>query len=279
MKKAIHGKTIYRSNLATDIRVAQECGYCGIEIVVSKLYAYLEQGNTTDDLKTILKKHNVVPVSINDIAHVETEDSKKLDEILHKTETLSNIAKEIDCPTIQLVPLLSLAGRPWKEIVNITSRNIRKIADVGRRFNVSFQMEPVAWSPIHSLSKCLQIIHAAEADNVAMVIDFWHLWSGGETSPEEVAKLNKSMIFNIHFCDGKKAPRDTVWDETVLRGYYPGEGDIPLHDWVNAVKSTQYDGFWSCELISAKHWEDDIKEVAVKMSNAMDDYIFAGKHV
>jgi len=273
-KKAIHGKTIYRSNLATDIRVAHDCGFGAIEIVASKLYSFLEQGNSTNDLNRILNNYQITPVCINDIAHVETDDPIKLEEILKETEFLSKVAKEINCPTIQLVPLLALEGRPWQEIVRITGQNVGKIGAIGEKYGIGFQMEPVAWSPIHSLSKCLEMIEIAGEDNIRMVVDFWHLWAGGETSPEEVAKLDKSMIYNIHFCDGKKQPRDTQWDETILRGYYPGEGDIPISEWVDAVKSTGYDGYWSCELVSAKHWEDDVFEVASTMSKALDIYIF-----
>ena len=273
-KKGIHGKTIYKSNLATDIRVAHDCGFSAIEIVASKLYSYLEQGNTTTDLNKILNHYQVVPVCINDICHVETDDAKKLDEILRETDYLSSVAKEINCPTIQLVPLLALEGRPWNEVVHITGQNVGKIGAIGKKYGVRFQMEPVAWSPIHSLSKCLAMIDVAGEENVGMVVDFWHLWAGGETSPDEVAKLNKSNIYNIHFCDGKKQPRDTQWDETILRGYYPGDGDIPISKWVDAVKATGYDGFWSCELVSAKHWEDDVFEVASTMSKALDKYIF-----
>jgi len=273
-KKAIHGKTIYKSNLATDIRVAHECGFSAIEIVASKLYSFLEQGNTTSDLNKIFDRFNVVPVCINDIAHVETDDANKLDEILKETEYLSKVAKEINCQTIQLVPLLALEGRPWEEIVQITGENVGKIGAIGKKYGIGFQMEPVAWSPIHSLSKCLEMIDVAGEENVRMVVDFWHLWAGAETSPEEVAKLDNSMIYNIHFCDGKRQPRDTQWDETLLRGYYPGEGDIPITEWVDAVKATGYEGYWSCELVSAKHWEDDVFDVASTMSKAMDKFIF-----
>jgi sugar phosphate isomerase/epimerase len=273
IKKAIHGKTIFKSNLATDIRVAHESGFSGIEIVDSKLYSFLEQGNTTDDLNKILKEYQVEAVCINDIAHVETDDANQLDEILKATEYLSKVAKEINCPTIQLVPLLAFEGRPWEEIVNITGKNVGKIGAIGEQFGIGFQMEPVAWSPINSLSKCLEMIEVADQDNVAMVVDFWHLWAGGETIPDEVAELDPAMIYNIHFCDGKRQPRDTEWDETILRGYYPGEGDIPMRDWVDAVKATGYNGYWSCELVSAKHWEDDVFVVASTMSKAMDEYI------
>lgn len=273
-KKAIHGKTIYKSNLATDIRVAHECGFGAIEIVASKLYSFLEQGNTTNDLNNILNRFDIVPVCINDIAHVETDDAAKLDEILKETDSLSRMAKEINCSTIQLVPLLALEGRPWEDIAQITGENVGKIGAIGKKYGVRFQMEPVAWSPIHSLSKCLEMVDIAGQENVGMVVDFWHLWAGGETSPDEVAKLDTSMIYNIHFCDGKKQPRDTQWDETLLRGYYPGEGDIPMSEWVDAVKATGYAGYWSCELVSAKHWEDDVFEVASTMSKSMDTYIF-----
>jgi sugar phosphate isomerase/epimerase len=273
-KKAIHGKTIYKSNLATDIRVAHDSGFGAIEIVASKLYSFLEQGKTTNDLNKILNHYQVVPVCINDIAHVETDDANKLDEILRETEFLSKIAKEINCPTIQLVPLLALEGRPWETIVQITGQNVGKIGAIGKEYGINFQMEPVAWSPIHSLSKCLEMIDIAGEDNIGMVVDFWHLWAGGETSPDEVAKLDKSMIYNIHFCDGKRQPRDTQWDETILRGYYPGDGDIPIPEWVDAVKATGYDGYWSCELVGANYWEDDVFDVASTMSKAMDKYIF-----
>ncbi len=272
IQKALHGKTIYKSNLATDIRIAGECGFHGMEIVASKLYSFLEQ-RSIEELKSLLKKYAIQPVCINDICHVETPDAKRLEELLEETDTLSRISNEIGCSTIQLVPLLALEGRPWDEIVAITGENVGKIGKTGAKHGVRFQMEPVAWSPIHSLSKCLEMIDVAGVDNVGMVVDFWHLWSGGETAPEEVAKLDKNMIYNIHFCDGKKQPRDTKWDETILRGYYPGDGDIPLRDWVNAVKATGYDGFWSCELVSAKHWEMDVLKVAQNMKRHMDSYI------
>lgn len=272
MKKAIHSKSIYRSNLATDMKVAKESGFQYMEIVATKIVSYLEQF-TIEDLKNLLKENSIIPASINDIAHVERTELEEIERMLKEAEYFSSIAKAIGCPTIQLVPVCALEGRPWEEILKITSDNIRRICDIGSKYGVRFQLEPVAWSPIHSLSQSLELIKLVDRDNLGMVIDFWHLWSGGETVPEEVAKLDKSQIYNIHFCDGKKQAKGTLCDETILRGVYPGEGDIPLKDWVDAVKMTGYDGVWACELISAKHWECNVFEVASVLSKKMDEYI------
>ena len=94
----------------------------------------------------------------------------------------------------------------------------------------------------------------ADRKNVGMVIDFWHLWAGRETTPDDVAQLDKAMIYGIHFCDGKAIPKRGKWTEEGCRGYLPGEGDIPVAEWVAAVKATGYNGSWSSELLSPKHW-------------------------
>ena len=273
MKKALHTKTVYGCNLATALAIAEDTGFSAVEIVAEKLYSYLRQGNTPKDLKNLLLKHSLEAVCINDICHVDREDEAAKVKMTEEAWLLSSTAKEIGCKAIQLVPLCSLAGKDWADIRRITADNIRMIADIGSRFGVGFQLEPVAWSPINSLNKSLDLINAVERDNLRMVIDFWHLWSAGDTTPDEVSKLSKDQIYNIHFCDGKTQSLGTVWDETILRGYYPGKGDIPLAEWVAAVKATGYDEFWSCELISSRHWEMNATEVANTMSKYMDTYI------
>ena len=155
----------------------------------------------------------------------------------------------------------------------LTARNVAGIADIGKRHGVRMQLEPIAWSPIHSLKQSLQLIAAAGRDNVGMVIDFWHLWAGGETTPDEVAALPGSMIYGVHFCDGMRHVEGTEWDEPALRGYLPGEGKLDIKTWVQAVKATGFDGVWSSELLSPKHWEWDLWEIARETKARMEQYI------
>jgi sugar phosphate isomerase/epimerase len=274
MKKAIHTKSIFRSNLATDLRIAKESGFGAIEIVGSKLDSFLESGFTTKDLDRMLKENALKAISINDICHIESPRPEALEKMLEKARIYSSAAEEIGCPSIQLVPLVELNDRPWKEILEITSNNVKKICEIGAEHGVGFQLEAVAWSPFNSLSKGLELIDAVGMDNLGMVVDTWHFWAGGETKIEEVAKMDPNLIYNIHYCDGKKQPRDTEWDETKLRGYYFGEGDIPLEEYTEAIKSTGYDGWWSVELVSSKHWEMDVFDVAERLSKDMDKYIY-----
>ena len=269
----MHGLSTMHSNMRTDIRVARETGFDGLEIIELKLLRYLDQGFQASDLLPLFKQYDVKPVCINAQKDVERVEPSARAALMKEAERLCAAAQVLGCPTIQLVPFCGLAGRPWDEVVALTARNVADIADIGKRYGVRFQLEPIAWSPIHSLKHSLMVLETAQRDNVGMVVDFWHLWAGGETTPDDVAKLDKSLIYGVHFCDGVKHQPGTEWVEVDLRGFLPGEGRIPISEWVAAVKSTGFDGVWSSELLSPKHWEWDVAEIARETRALMAKYI------
>lgn len=110
-------------------------------------------------------------------------------------------------------------------------------------------------SSISSDTQSLYPIIRSGKDNLGVVVDFWHLPAGGGTTPAEVAQMDKNLIYGVHFCDGRAAYPDETWDECVQRNYAPGEGDVDIAAWVAAVKASGYDGVWSPELLSPRHWE------------------------
>jgi sugar phosphate isomerase/epimerase len=269
----MHGLTTMHCNVRTEIRTAREAGYDALEMLAGKVFRYLDAGLKAEDLIPLFEKYSIQPIMINALQGIERIEPKEREELLDEAERLCTFAEILGCPTIQIVPLAGLAGRPWSEILRLTARNVADIADIGKRHGVRFQLEVVAWSPIHSLSQGLQVIEEAGRDNVGMVIDFWHLSAGEATTPDEVAALDRSQIYGVHFCDGILHTPGTEWDELALRSYLPGEGTIPIKEWVAAVKATGFDGVWSSELVSPKHWEWDLLELAIKSRELMEQYI------
>lgn len=185
----------------------------------------------------------------------------------------AGIAEEIGCGRIQVCPLCDLEGLPLRKIIENTAHNIRMLADIAAPHGVSLQIETVAWSPIHSLRLGRELIEEAERRNLGITIDFWHLWAAGETTPEELAEFDPRWMGNVHFCDGLKPDAGMPWDENVQRGVLPGEGEIPLQEWVDAVTASGFHGAWSYELISAKHWVCDSIALARQLCQGMRRYL------
>ena len=269
----MHGITTMFSNVVTDIRIAKEAGYEALEINLDKLLRFLKTGFKIEELRKIFSEYDIKPVGINTIKNIEVVDSKKYKKLLKKVEFICRVAKELSCPVIQLVPLCDLEGRSWNEVVKLTAKNISEIADIGKNYRIRFQVEFVSWSPIYSLSKIIEVIESVGKENIGIVLDTWHLYAGEGTTPEEIAKLDKSLIHSVHISDGFLHKKGTKFIETELRGYMLGEGNVPIREYLEAIKSTGFDGVYSPEIYSPRHWEWDFLTVAKESRKLMEEYL------
>ncbi len=273
MKYALHGMCTLYSNILSDIHTAQKAGYQGLEIHTEKLCRYIHAGFSPSDFKSALDKAGIKPVAIDIIGNVEASATEAKKELLQQAETLCFWAKEIGAPTIQLNAFNGLDAFSVQNNIALIAQNIRQIADMGKDYGIRFQYEGAAWTPIASLTDCLRLVDAVNRDNFGLVLDFWHLWACRGTQPQDIAKIDKNLIYNVHISDGKRPALDEAWvDECKLRGFILGEGDIPLDEWISAVIDTGYTGYYSAEFLNEQLWERDHLEIATTMLNAMKNY-------
>lgn len=272
MLKSLHLNSVKYLNLRTSFRLAHECGFNAVEISVPKLRNYLAIGNKPADVVSMLQEYKLTPVCVNDIFGVESMRPEERARIFSEMEYLAPITQAIDCKTLQVCPLTELSELSWPEARRMTAKNIRKLAEMAAPYGVRIQLETMAWAPIHSLALGLEVLDEVGLPNTGISIDTWHFYAGGETTPDDVAKMDKALMCNIHFCDGRQPYAGEAWDEEVQRAYYPGEGDIPLKEYADAIRATGYTGPWSIELISRKHWEEDSRVVAQKLYAGLSEY-------
>lgn len=270
MRFALHGMCSLHSNILSDIRLAKETGYQGLEIHTEKLWRYINAGFTSEEFKARLDAANITPSAIDIIGGVEAATKEEQQRVFKEAEILCRFAKDIGAPTIQLNAFESLNAFSTEENIQLTAKNIRSIADIGREHGIRFQYEGAAWTPIATLEDYYRLLDAVGRDNFGFVLDTWHLWACRGATLKQISQVDKSLIYNVHLSDGKRPAEGQPWvDERELRGFYIGEGDIPMQEWVDALLQTGYDGFFSGEFLNDQLWEHDHYEVAEKMLNGM----------
>ena len=274
MKIALHTVTTMHSNCLTDVRIAHELGYDGLEIIAPKLKRFLSNGHDISELAATCQRAEIPVTCINALADSAAGKPKTRDELLAECEMLSTAAEALACPTIQLVFFNIPAGGDWPTIRQDVAALAGELADIGATNSIRFQLEPIAWTPFRTLSQSLEVIDVAARENLGTVVDFWHLWAGGDTRPDEVARMDAAQIYGIHICDGKRPAPGEEWIETKLRSYLLGEGDVPVADWVAAVKATGYEGVWSPETLSPPHWELDLFAAARDAKTRIEKYLY-----
>ncbi|NOI21929.1 sugar phosphate isomerase/epimerase family protein [Vibrio mediterranei] len=270
MRYALHGMCSLHSNVISDIRLAHDTGYQGLEIHTEKLWRYIKAGLSAEQFKQRLDHFNIEPTAIDIIGAIEVTDKASKAQLFQDAEVLCQFAQQIGAPTIQLNAFEALNGLTLGQNIELTAQNIRSIADIGKDYGIRFQYEGAAWTPIASLDDYYRLLDAVGRDNFGFVLDTWHFWACRGASLKQIANIDPSLIYNVHISDGTRPEEGAAWpDERELRGHFIGQGDIPLSEWVDAIQSTGYQGFYSGEYLNDQMWEQDYYDVATKMLKGM----------
>ncbi|MEG3129302.1 sugar phosphate isomerase/epimerase family protein [Pantoea cypripedii] len=257
MITSLHGISTMHGNLISDIRLAKEAGFNSLEVFYPKFVRYLENGGTIEALKKHIHDAGLTVSFLSALDHIERFEPDDRAALLAEAEKITQEAVQLGTDTVMVLPRNGIDHFSDEKIMNIMTDNIAAIASIGERYGVRYMIELPAFTKFRTLQQGLEVIERVGKKNVGIVVDFWHFYAAGCT-PEEVSRMNKDHIFGVHFCDGfvPKNEGDS-WDETILRSCMPGEGEIDLQQWSDAVKATGYDGAWSVELISPSIWEKD----------------------
>lgn len=252
MELGLHTGTIMHTNLMLDIRVAREAGYDAIEFTIPKLVRFLDAAHPPDEILTALGSLRLA--LINSFLHIERQEPEFRQQLLQQCQRICQVAQSLGCPSLQVVALNDLRGEPWPEIRSKVARSLAELADIAARYSVTLALEPVAFTPLRSLSQALEVLDAAGRDNVGLCLDTFHLWAAA-TPWREVAALDPARIVVAHLSDATTC-KGQEWSDAD-RDVLLGEGILPLREAIDAIRSTGYDGLWCVESLGAYYWEWD----------------------
>jgi 2-keto-myo-inositol isomerase len=266
MKLALNGATTMKADLATDIRVASEAGFDCLEIWSAKLREFL-QASSTGDLASIFKEHRIEPYSINSIEHITFRTREGRAELLFECEQLCQIASEIACPYVVVVPGRLPKGATRDEVIEESVRVLRELAGIAQGFGVSLAFEFLGQPDcsVQTLSLADEIVRQTARANVGLVIDSFHFYAGGSTI-ESIYALDADRLFIFHINDAEDRPREQLEDRHRL---LPGLGILPLEEMVAALGRIGYDRVTSVEIFRPEYWERDPLQLAREAKGAV----------
>lgn len=280
MKISMNSTAAFHGTTLRDIAVAKAAGFDAVELQTPKLFRFLDSGFTAKDLLPALDGFPVSGVG----AVQEAAD----DEFIRDATRLAEVAQTVGSPFVQMCTgpvdvrivkefragtlsptdprFRGALGLDEKETLAGTARRLALAADIAADHGVAVYLEPLAWSPVNRVSQALRIFEQVDRPNVKMCVDFWHFWAVGDT-PEDVAALPADLIAAVHVCDGLQVPAGEIPDQSVSRNIWTGAGEIPLQEWVDACKSTGFDGWYCPEIFCDKVSELDDVLVASTLRN------------
>jgi sugar phosphate isomerase/epimerase len=274
--------TTFHGNTISDIRIAKEAGFGGIELQTPKLYRYLDAGFPVESLLPHLEG-----LAVSGVGALQEADPA---EFIAEARRLAQVTSALGATQMQMcsgpvdVTVVKdyragvlphqdaryhgAVGQSDTEALKLTAKNLATAADIAAEYGLEVYLEPLGWAPVNSIKQAVRIIESINRSNVGIAVDFWHCFVAGDT-PQDVAAIDASLIKAVHVCDGLALETpDTIPDQDVYRNVVTGGGVIALQEYVDAVKSTGYDGWYCSEMFCTKTSELDFLDVA-RMQRAL----------
>jgi sugar phosphate isomerase/epimerase len=116
--------------------------------------------------------------------------------------------------------------------------NFAALCQVAARFGLGIALEFMPYIEVKNIADAARLLRDAAQPNAGLVIDALHLARSGGT-PAEITAVGHERIAYVQLCDAPRvrpaalAPRE----ESLRYRLYPGEGELPLFNLMDALPS------------------------------------------
>jgi sugar phosphate isomerase/epimerase len=138
---------------------------------------------------------------------------------------------------------------PWSE-AEITDA-FGELCDRGQRAGVGVLLEFVPWSPVGDLAAAAQVVRAADCANAGVTFDVWH-FHRGKTRFTSLQREDLALVRNIQVSDALAHPPTDPMTESISARLLPGEGVIPLLEYLSPVLAASATVSVSVEVFSTE---------------------------
>jgi sugar phosphate isomerase/epimerase len=205
---------------------------------VASVDAFVDQGGTLDDLAEALAAEHL---ACTDIAVLALEGDGHA--VAASARRIAEIAGAV--PTRFCV--LAVRDRlEWNELVSMARACGSMLAGVGVRFAVEFS----AYTPLATLNDAVRLCEQIGWDRAGVLVDALQFFRA-RTGWDELAALEPAQVAMVQFCDAVATPVLDIVDDSRNRRLIPGDGELPLRQFVEAVRQIGFDGPVAAEVLSA----------------------------
>jgi sugar phosphate isomerase/epimerase len=233
-------------SLRQRIEAASSAGFRGFGLLSDDLPSAVEAYRLSG-IKTMLADNGIVHLELEGIPHWWS-DGPRQPVSAQVRHSLLEAAEVLGARHIKVTP--DGDDGPWDR--DRWAEKFAELAaqaqDAGARLGIEF----FPWSNIKTLHDGLRLVADAGHDAGGVVIDVWHI-DRGHTPISDLAVVPLNRIIGVELNDADQQVVGTLFEDTVHRRRYCGEGAFDLPAMINALRSAGWNGQWGVEILSDEH--------------------------
>lgn len=151
---------------------------------------------------------------------------------------------------------LSLGG------VDRAATDVRELGERAALRGLRIGFEALAWGRhVNDHRDAWEIVRRADHPNVGLILDSFHTLAR-KIDADSIRSIPADRIFLVQLADAPLIDMDPLYWSRHFRNM-PGEGDLPVTDFMRAVAATGYDGFLSLEIFNDQFRGGSPKSISV----------------
>jgi 4-hydroxyphenylpyruvate dioxygenase len=228
----------------------------GVEIFENDLLSF---DGLPAEIGREIKRFGLEAVTFQPFRDFEGTPEPQRAKVFSRAERKFDLMAQLGCDLLMVCSNVSpdsLGG------IDRAAADFRELGDraAKRGFRVAF--EALAWGHhINDYRDSWEVVRRADHPAVGLVLDSFHVLARG-TELNAIRAIPRDRIFLVQIADAPKLEMDYLsWS----RHYrcFPGQGDLPIGAFMDALQTTGFDGLISLEIFSDRFRAGSARSVAI----------------
>lgn len=257
IRPTLHGSQLRGASLTLEQKaaLAQRYGYPGLDFSLGE--AQQVDNGDSSRVTALLERYGVEASTVGGVVNAnlfapDGDFTTALERVPQNARAAAALGS-----TRSVAVLWNRATEPKQQLWSTMVKRIHQIDlaldGTGVRLGIEFlgvktlhPERPYAF--VQSMAEANDLLDEAGVRNVGLTLDSYHWYSAGDTL-DTIRQTPSGRLVLLHINDAKDVPREQLIDADRL---LPGEGVIPLVDWLKTIDATGFDGFAGMEVLGPR---------------------------
>lgn len=238
------------------LRAIADARFRGVEIFENDLLSF---NGSPRAVRQMIADLGLATVTFQPFRDFEGMPEPKREHVFSRAERKFDLMQELGCD------LLMVCSNVSPDSLGGIDRAVADFHELGERAakrNLRVAFEALAWGRhINDYRDSWEVVRRANHPCVGLVLDSFHILARG-TDLSAIRSVPKDKIFLVQMADAPKLEMDYLsWS----RHYrcFPGQGDLPVDAFMDALQTTGFDGVLSLEIFNDRFRAGSARSVAI----------------
>jgi 4-hydroxyphenylpyruvate dioxygenase len=231
-------------------------GFKSVEIFENDLLSY---NGTPTDVRRMIEDLGLKTITFQPFRDFEGMPEARRARVFQRAERKFDLMQELGCDLLMIcsnVSPESLGG------IDRAAADLHEIGDRAAKRGMRVAFEALSWGRhIHDYRDAWEAVRRADHPVVGLVLDSFHILTR-RTDLGGIRAIPRDRIFLVQMADAPLLQMDYLSWSRHYRNF-PGQGDLPINDFMKALLSTGYDGLLSLEIFNDQFRAGSARSVAV----------------